>query len=85
MQARVDEEIAFDRQSIPQAGRFREKPDAPVDTNTARRGRDQAREHAQRRRLPRAVRSQQREDLAGRQLERHVVHGNACIEPAREV
>ena len=57
----------------------------PAEKQAAGVRRDRAARDAECGRLPRAVRSQQREDLAGRQLERHVVHGNACIEPAREV
>jgi hypothetical protein len=43
------------------------------------------RQHAQRRRLAGAVRSEEREDFAARQLERKIVNGNTRIESAREM
>ena len=52
----------------------------------ARRGRiDQPGQHPQRGRLAGAVGTEQREDLARHQLERHVVDGDARFEAAREV
>ena len=77
VQAGVDAQVLAHRQSIPQPGRLREKPDpAPqrrsgrarqlhaVDRDRSARRRDQPRQHPQRRRLAGAVRPEQRDDLA---------------------
>jgi hypothetical protein len=46
---------------------------------------NQAAEHSQRRRFAGAVGTEQRNDLARYELERHVVHGEARVESAREM
>ena len=86
----VDAQVLADRQAIPEARRLGEKSDSraeccrrrarqrhAVDGHATARRRDQPGEHPHRRRLAGAVRSEQRDDLGRRHVERHVVHDGA--------
>ena len=98
MQPRIDEKVRSDRQTVPQARRFREETNVTakacscvprhrfaVDADAAAGRVDQPGEHAQRGGLAGAVGTEQREDFARRQLKRNIVYGHARIEAAREV
>ena len=54
------------------------------DERASRRGFQKCGEHPDRRRLPRAVRAEEAEDLAGLELEVDAVHGNDFVETSRQ-
>ena len=97
-EACVNGDVVCNGQLIPQSRRFRQEADAgaearaarpihrdPVDADVAARGRNQTAQHAQRRGLPGAVRTEQSEHLSRLHLERHVVDGRAPAEAAYEM
>jgi hypothetical protein len=98
VQLGVDQQVLAHRQPVPQPWRFGQEADPAAQPcggrprhrlalhpDLAGRRLDEAGEHAQRGGLAGAVRAEQREDLARRQLERHVVCGHSRAEAAGQV
>ncbi len=74
--------VAHEPDLRPRGGAFLHR-DA-VHPHRSLTGRQQAGEHPQQRRLPRPVRAEQREAVAGLEGEAHAVHGSAPAEGAHE-